>query len=214
MSLFYLFYIHLYASINAKFLINPSLPAILGIPHSSVGKDSACSTGDLSSIPGSGRSPEEGNGNSLQYSYLENPTDRGPWQATVHGVARVRHDLAAKPPPHSNIGLPRWLSGKEATCQFRRHQKQGSIYDSGRSSRVGNSNPLQYSCLKNSMHRGVWWATVHGIVKGQTWLNDWAHTPQHSPLVTIVCYLAWFYCIDLKIQSKCKRIKNISTHGY
>ena len=42
---------------------------------------------DMSSIPGSGRSPRIGNGNPLQYSFLENPTDRGAWWATVHGVA-------------------------------------------------------------------------------------------------------------------------------
>ena len=40
--------------------------------------------------------PVEGNGNPLQYSYLENPKDRGAWMATVHGVTRVRHDLATK----------------------------------------------------------------------------------------------------------------------
>ena len=50
-------------------------------------------------IPGSGRSPGEGNGHSHQYSCLENLVDRGVWQATVHGVARVGHDLATKPPP-------------------------------------------------------------------------------------------------------------------
>ena len=49
--------------------------------------------GDAVLILGSGRSPGEGNGNSLQYSCLENPLDRGAWQTTVHGVARVRHDL-------------------------------------------------------------------------------------------------------------------------
>ena len=53
------------------------------------GKESACSAGDLGSIPGLGRSPGEGNGNQLQYPCLENPMDRGSWQATVHGVARV-----------------------------------------------------------------------------------------------------------------------------
>ena len=42
----------------------------------------------------SGRSPGEGNGNPLQYSCLENPVDRGDWQATAHGVTRARHDLA------------------------------------------------------------------------------------------------------------------------
>jgi len=49
-------------------------------------------------IPGSGRSPGEGNGNPLQYSCLENPIDRRALKATVHGVAKVRHDLATKPP--------------------------------------------------------------------------------------------------------------------
>ena len=47
-------------------------------------------------IPGSGRSPEEGNGNPLQYSCLGNPMDRGAWWATVQGVVRVRHDLVTK----------------------------------------------------------------------------------------------------------------------
>ena len=64
------------------------------------GKESACSAGHLGSIPGPGRFPGEGNGNPLQYSYLGNPMDRGAWWATVHGITRVGHDLAAKPPPH------------------------------------------------------------------------------------------------------------------
>ena len=52
------------------------------------GKVSACNVGDLGSIPGSGRSPGEGNGNPLQYSYLENSMDGGTWWATVHGVTK------------------------------------------------------------------------------------------------------------------------------
>jgi len=52
------------------------------------GKESACHAGDLGSIPGSGRSPGGGHGNPLQFSCLENPMDRGAWQATVHGVAK------------------------------------------------------------------------------------------------------------------------------
>ena len=63
----------------------------------SVGKESACNIGDLGLIPGSGRSPGEGNGNPLQYFCLENPTDGGAWGATAHGVTRVGHDLAIKP---------------------------------------------------------------------------------------------------------------------
>ena len=54
-------------------------------PRSSVGKESVCSAGDPVSIPGSGRSAGEGNGNPLQYPCLENPMDRGAWQAKVHG---------------------------------------------------------------------------------------------------------------------------------
>ena len=57
-------------------------------------KASACNAGDLGSIPESGRSPGEGNGNPLQYSCLENHMDGGAWWATVHGSQRVRHDLA------------------------------------------------------------------------------------------------------------------------
>ena len=73
---------------------------ILHSPHSLVAKDSSCNAGDLSLIPQWGRSPGEGNGNPLQYSCLENPMDRGTWQAIVHGVARVRRDLMTKPHQH------------------------------------------------------------------------------------------------------------------
>ena len=69
----------------------------LGFPGGSDGKDSAYNAGDLGSIPGSGRYPGEGNGNTLQCSGLENPMDRGAWWATVHGVARVGHNLETKP---------------------------------------------------------------------------------------------------------------------
>ena len=55
-------------------------------------KASACNVGDLGSIPGSGRSPGEGNGNPLLYSCLENPMDGGAWWATIHGSQRVGHD--------------------------------------------------------------------------------------------------------------------------
>ena len=68
-----------------------------GFLHSSVGKETACNVGDQGLIPGSGRSPGEENCNPLQCSYLENLMDRGAWWATVHEIARVRHDLATKP---------------------------------------------------------------------------------------------------------------------
>ena len=58
----------------------------MDFPCGSDGKESACSAGDLGSIPGLGRSPGEGNGYPLQYSGLENSMDRGTWQAIVHVV--------------------------------------------------------------------------------------------------------------------------------
>ena len=61
---------------------------MLGFPDGSDGKASVCNAGHLGSIPGSGRSPGEGNGNPLQYSCLENPMDGRAWWATVHGVAK------------------------------------------------------------------------------------------------------------------------------
>ena len=59
-----------------------------GFPCSSVGKESACSAGDMGSIPELGRSPGEGNDNPLQYSCLENLMDRGVWWAVLHGVTK------------------------------------------------------------------------------------------------------------------------------
>ena len=56
------------------------------VPGGSDGKEYTCNVGDLGSIPESRRSPGEGNDNPLQYSYLENPIDKGAWWAKVHGV--------------------------------------------------------------------------------------------------------------------------------
>ena len=60
-----------------------------GFPGGSVVKNPLANAGDAGSIPGSGRSSGEGNGNPLQYSCLENFMDRGAWWAIGHGVARV-----------------------------------------------------------------------------------------------------------------------------
>ena len=59
-----------------------------GFSGSSDGKESAYKVGDLASIPGLGRYLGEGNGNPLQYSFLEKSMDRGTWQAIVHGVTK------------------------------------------------------------------------------------------------------------------------------
>ena len=59
--------------------------------------------------------------------------------------------------------LPRWHSGKESTCQCRRCERPGFIPGLGRSRGIGNSNPLQYSCLENSFDRGAWRAIVQEV---------------------------------------------------
>ena len=70
------------------------LTVSIGFPGGSEVQVSACNAGDPGSIPGSGRSSGEGNGNPLQYSCLENPMDGGAWQATVHGVGKSRTRLS------------------------------------------------------------------------------------------------------------------------
>ena len=85
---------HYYGFSTTPPLLPHSLPSLIHwnlpfcFPRSSDSKASACNAGDMGSIPGSGRSPGEGHGNPLQYSCLENPMDKGAWQATVHGVPR------------------------------------------------------------------------------------------------------------------------------
>ena len=61
----------------------------MGFPGHSFSKGSTCCAGDPGSIPGSRRSPREGNGHPLQYSCLENWKDKGAWQATVHGITEL-----------------------------------------------------------------------------------------------------------------------------
>ena len=76
---------------------HPNLTGLLwkwGLPGSSNDEDSACIVGDLGSIPGSGRSPEEEHDNPLQHSCPENSMDRGDGQATVHGVAKSQTRLS------------------------------------------------------------------------------------------------------------------------
>ena len=70
------------------FSIEPFYFTLVGFPGGSDGKESPCNAGDLDSIPSSGRSSGEGNGNPLQCSCLENPMGRGAWRAVVHGFAK------------------------------------------------------------------------------------------------------------------------------
>ena len=154
-------------------MIQPCL-YIYHLPHGSVGKESTWKAGDLSLIPGSRRSPGEGNGNPLQYSCLENPMGRGTWRATLHGIARVGYDLVTKPPPYvypQPFELPSHSGGE------------------------GNGNPFQCSCLENPRNRGAWWVAVHRVTKSQTWLSDFIFTfhfhALEKEMATHSSVLAW-----------------------
>ena len=144
---------------------------------------------DPGSIPGPGRSPGWGHSNPLQYSCLENPMDRGAWQAIVHGVAKSWTRLSDWTELNWyicnwitllytwNITLlinytPIWASqvasGKASAGGI---GVMGSISGLERSTGEGTGNPLQYSCLENPMDRGAWQAIVHRVKKSQTWLK-------------------------------------------
>ena len=82
---------------DIKQVFRASLP-VQSVKNPPAMQVSAYSAEDLGSIPGSRRSPGEGNGNPLEYSSMENLMDREAWQATVHEVTRVGHDLTTKPP--------------------------------------------------------------------------------------------------------------------
>ena len=66
---------------------------------------------------------------------------------------------------HTVEGSPGGSNGKESACNV---GDLGSIPGLGRSPAAGHGNPLQYSCLENTMDRGAWWATVHRVTKSQT----------------------------------------------
>ena len=72
-------------------------------------------------------------------------------------------------PETENWRLPWWLTGKESACNT---GNPSSILESGTSPGEGNSNPFWYSCLGNPVDRGACWASVHGVCKGHTWLDN------------------------------------------
>ena len=104
-----------------------------------------------------GRSPGEGNVNPLQCSCLGNPTHRGAWQPTVHGVTKNQTQLS-----DFHFTFPGGTVVKNSPINA---GDSGSVPGLGRSHGEGNGNPLQCSCLGNSMDRGAWKAIVHGVTK-------------------------------------------------
>ena len=114
--------------------------------------------GDTGFIPGLGRCPGEENGNPLQYSCLENPMDRGSWQATVHGVAkRVRHDFATKQQRRASHIFQR--------CQQQQRMEEGSVWNHVRTwgHHHDEDEFASCSCTHQSHHLG-WRANDHSLV--------------------------------------------------
>ena len=78
-----------------------------------------------------------------------------------------------------------WLRpSKESDCHCRRHKRHGFNPWVGKILGVGNGNPLRYSCLENSMDRGIWWAIINGVTKSWAWLSDWLHVCPHTCIHT------------------------------
>ena len=101
--------------------------------------------------------------------FLQNSMDRGPWQAPVYESERVKQGLATHTQTRRKPGFPGGSDGKELGC---RAGHPVSTLGSGRSPGEGNGYPSQYSCLKNSIIRGVWRATVDGVLQDATQLRD------------------------------------------
>ena len=127
----------------------------VGSPGGSVIKNLPAKAGDPDLIPGSGRSPEGGNGNSLQYSCLENPRDGGAWWAAVYGVAqgRTRLKRLSSSSSSSSRGTKVFPGGTVVKNLSANAGDVGSIPGSGSCPGIGNGNPLQYSCLGNPTDR-------------------------------------------------------------
>ena len=117
-----------------------------GLPGGSVGKEAACSVGELGLIPGLGISPGEGNGNPLQYHCLENLMDRGAWWATVHEVAKSWTQLSKFHCQYAFSWASLGLSGKESSCQYRKipWTEESGRLQSMESQRVGHVLATKY----------------------------------------------------------------------
>ena len=103
---------------------------------------------------------------SVQFSSVAQscPTLCNPIDCSEPGLP-VHHQLPEFTQTHIHWGFP---GGSDCKASARNVGDQGLIPGSGRSPGEGNGNPLQYSCLENSMDGGAWWATVHGVAKSQT----------------------------------------------
>ena len=112
--------------------LNPNLTGV-GLPGWLSGRESLWNAGDMGSVPGSGRSPREGNSNPLQFSCLGNIMDRGAWWAIIHGTV---HGVAKELDTTCFPGNSEYKASSSSAGDL------GLIPGSGRSPREGNGNPL------------------------------------------------------------------------
>ena len=136
-------------------------------------KASAWNAGDLSSIPGSGRSPGEGNGNPLQYSCLENPVEG---RSLVGYSPWGRKESDTTEWLHIHVQKMWWL------------RKNRYLNNPREPDGEGNGNPLQCSCLQNPRDGRALWAAVYGVAQSWTWLK-WLSSS--SSILSLKFWLCW-----------------------
>ena len=95
------------------------------------------------------------------------------------------------------LGFPRWLSSKESTCNA---EDYDLIPGSGRSPGGVHGNPLQYSCLENSMDRGAWWATVHRVTESYT-TESTEHSTHTWHLEHNIMNICWDACLTTRLST-------------
>ena len=191
-------YFHISACWAVSVLSFPS-PSDYRLPWWLSVKESACNAGDAVSIPGRGRSLGEWNGNPLQYSCLENSMDRGAWWAIGHGITRIWHVLATKPPTttwlqgllHSLLGCLGWSSaepeglvlgvdcGRAACSDLWRHDLGWSF--SGKTQLSYCQNHLEGSdwCQESAEQASSWPLSLSGSSIPRTFKCQ-VSTPSHG----------------------------------
>ena len=115
--------------------------------------------------------------------------DREAWRAAVHGVAKSRTWLSGWTELNCAKGAPQGVLMVKNTPADA--GDLGWIPGSGRSPGGGHGIPLHYYCLENSMDRGAWWATVHGVSKSHTGLSVWAHSRLYGSKTEIISFLSF-----------------------
>ena len=149
----------------------------MGFPGGTVVKNVSANTGDTISILGSGRSLGRRNGNPLQHSCLENPMDRGAWQATVHGVSKSQTQLRdftygfCGPEISKKLGSKLCLDvSREAAIRYRMdlHSSENLTGNGGSTSEVAHSPNLQIG-VGYGWSSFSTWITPHGLGLCKTW---------------------------------------------